>query len=104
MKKQEQHRILELQQEKIYHKVVAKNEVGEVSKTAEIIATRIFLESISLNKTEEKVSEGKTTTLIATVKPDNATTKKTVRWESSDTTIATVSDTGGSDRKRKWEM
>ncbi len=79
--------------EKYIIKVVAKNEVGEAVKTAEIIATRIFVESISLNKTEEKVSEGKTTTLIATVKPDNAT-NKTVRWESSDTTIATVSDTG----------
>ncbi|MCI9039815.1 MAG: hypothetical protein HFJ29_08185 [Clostridia bacterium] len=74
-------------------KVVAKNDVGEVEKTAEITATKITVESIILNKTTETVATGKTVTLTASVKPDDATNKN-VTWESSNTAVATVSDTG----------
>ncbi len=74
-------------------KVVAKNDVGEVELTKEITATKIPVESITLNKTEETVAVGKTVTLTATIKPDDATNKN-ITWESSNTSIATVSDTG----------
>ena len=74
-------------------KVVAKNDVGEVELTKEITATKIPVESITLNKTTETVAVGKTVTLVATIKPDDATNKN-VTWESSNTSIATVSDTG----------
>ncbi len=74
-------------------KVVAKNDVGEVELAKEITATKIPVESITLNKTEETVAVGKTVTLTATIKPDDATNKN-VTWTSSNTSIATVSSTG----------
>lgn len=45
--------------------------------------------SVELNKTELALVEGESVTLIATVKPDDAT-DKTVTWTTSDATIATV--------------
>ncbi len=74
-------------------KVVAKNDVGEVELAKEITATKIPVESITLNKTEETVAVGKTVALTATIKPDDATNKN-ITWESSNTSIATVSDNG----------
>lgn len=53
----------------------------------------IAVESISLNKNDLNLEKGKSETLIATVKPDNAT-DKTVTWSSSDDAIATVEQTG----------
>lgn len=48
---------------------------------------------IELDKTTATLNVGETTTLVATVKPDDATNKE-VRWSSSDSSIATVSDNG----------
>ncbi len=79
--------------EKYMIKVVAKNEIGEVTKTVEVTATKILVESITLNKTKTTVAIGKTLALTATIKPDDATTK-TVQWKSSNEDIATVSDEG----------
>ncbi len=79
--------------EKYMIKVVAKNEIGEVSKTVEIIATKVLVESITLNKTKTTVMIGKTLTLTATVKPEDAT-NKTIKWTSSNEDAATVSDEG----------
>ncbi len=47
--------------------------------------------SVSLNKTELTLVEGGEETLVATVKPDDAT-DKTVTWKSSDETVVTVKD------------
>ncbi len=74
-------------------KVVAKNEVGEVSTTVEVAATKVLVESITLNKAKATVIIGKTSTLIATIKPDDAT-NKTIKWASSDEGVATVSAEG----------
>ena len=79
--------------EKYTIKVVAKNEAGEATKTVEIAATKVLVESIILNKTKATVIKGKTLTLTATVEPEDAT-NKTIKWTSSNTTIATVSETG----------
>ena len=79
--------------EKYTIKVVAKNEIGEASKTVEVTATKVFVESITLNKTKTTVIIGKTSTLTATVKPDDAT-NKTIKWTSSNEEVATVSETG----------
>ena len=49
--------------------------------------------SISLNKASINLNKGQGETLIATVKPDNAT-DKTVSWSSSDNAIATVDQYG----------
>ncbi len=50
-------------------------------------------QSISLNKTILNMSENSTETLIATVLPSDAL-DKSVNWESSDTTVATVDQSG----------
>ena len=49
--------------------------------------------SITLNKAELVLSPGDTTTLVATVHPENAT-NKTLLWKSSDTTVVTVTGNG----------
>ena len=49
--------------------------------------------NVSLDKTEIILSVGETSTLSATVLPDNAT-DKTVTWSSSKTSVATVSPSG----------
>ena len=47
--------------------------------------------SVALDKTSAELEEGDTVKLTATVLPSNAT-DKTVLWESSDKSVATVSD------------
>ena len=49
----------------------------------------IAVESVELDKTELELTEGDSATLVATVKPDDAT-DKTVTWSSSDPEVATV--------------
>ena len=53
----------------------------------------ISVTEVSLNKNETTIEVGKTDTLTATVSPEDATNKN-VTWESSDTTVATVDDSG----------
>lgn len=64
---------------------------GEKSTTCSLIVAKkiIAVESISLNKTELSLTKGQSETLVATVKPDDAT-QKTVSWSSSNTGVATV--------------
>lgn len=56
-------------------------------------AGRIAVTSVTLDKTELRLEEGTSETLTATVKPDNAT-DKTVTWSSSDSSVATVDESG----------
>lgn len=59
-----------------------------------VVAKRVIpIESIELNRKELTLVEGDTETLIATVKPENAT-DITKSWKSSDNSIATVNDSG----------
>lgn len=53
----------------------------------------ITVSKVKLNKTSITLAENRTSTLKATVTPDNAANKK-VTWKSSDTKIAKVSSTG----------
>ena len=53
----------------------------------------VSVESVTLSPTTLSLKTGATKQLTATVKPDNAT-DKTVTWESSNTKVATVSNTG----------
>ena len=66
---------------------------GEKSATCAITvkAKVIPVTSITLDKTTLSLVAGDDATLIATVKPDNAT-DKTVTWTSSDPSVATVAD------------
>ena len=63
-------------------------------KTATCAVTVIaYVESVSLNRTTLTIAKGSSETLIATVKPDDAT-DKTVTWTSSNANIASVDQTG----------
>ena len=53
----------------------------------------VFATNIILNKQEEKLAVGKSTKIIATIEPSNVT-NKTVTYESSDTSVATVTNYG----------
>lgn len=57
------------------------------------ILVKVAVEKVTLNKTELKLNKGKTDTLKATVTPDTAT-NRSVQWKSSNTKVATVSDSG----------
>lgn len=57
------------------------------------VTVRQAVTQIELNETDIALSKGKGITLKATVSPNNAT-KKTVKWTSSDPSVATVSTSG----------
>ena len=61
---------------------------GEKTATCKVTVT-VPIESISLDNTSLSLEEGQSATLVATVKPDDAS-DKTVSWGSSDEKIATV--------------
>ena len=55
--------------------------------------TVVPVSSVTLSKTDLTLVEGEEETLVATVKPENATDKSVV-WESSDDKVASVSNEG----------
>lgn len=57
------------------------------------VKVTIPVSKITLNKTTASLAKGKTVTLKATVSPSNAV-KKTIKWTSSNSNIATVSSKG----------
>jgi len=69
--------------------------VGEKSATCRVVVSKkvIPVASIELNKTELALIKGQSETLMATVKPDDAT-DKTVTWSSSNSNVAEVDQTG----------
>ena len=66
---------------------------GTVSNTFAVTVKPISVTSVELNSNSETVKVGKTVTLVATVYPTNATNKN-VSWSSSDTSVATVNNSG----------
>lgn len=66
---------------------------GEKSATCVVTVKKkvIAVESVELDKAEVELIEGESATLVATVKPDDAT-DKTVTWSSSDPEVATIED------------
>ena len=52
--------------------------------------TNITITEVRLNKSTETLTEGDTTTLTATVLPENTTYGKSVKWSSSNVAVATV--------------
>ena len=67
--------------------------VGDKEATCTVTVT-VPIESISLNKTELTLDVGQSETLIATIKPDDATEKK-VTWSSANPGVAAVVETSG---------
>ena len=68
---------------------------GEKSATCTVTVSKnvIAVTSVTLNKSSLSLKEGDFETLVATVKPDDAT-DKAVTWSSSDASIATVDNNG----------
>ena len=66
---------------------------GDKSATCRVTVAKkvIPVESVELDKKELSLTEGDSETLVATVKPDDAS-DKTVSWRSSDVSIAKVED------------
>ena len=64
---------------------------GDKTATCKVTVEKkvIAVEAVELDKTEVELTEGDSATLVATVKPDDAT-DKTVTWSSSDPEVATV--------------
>lgn len=58
-----------------------------------VVANKVAVTSVTLDKTTLDLQEGESTTLSATVLPENAT-DKTVTWSSSNTSVATVDENG----------
>ena len=67
-------------------------QAGEKTATCKVTVT-VPVESISLDNTSLTLEEGQSITLVATVKPDDAS-DKTVSWSSSDASTVTVDDSG----------
>ena len=69
--------------------------VGGLSATCAVKVTKsvIAVTSVTLNKSSLSLTKGQSETLVATVKPDNAT-DKAVTWSSGDATTASVSQSG----------
>ncbi len=68
--------------------------------TCTVTVEAVPVDSVSLNKTTLTLKFGETSTLTATVKPDNAGDKN-VTWTSSDNTVATVDSNGKVTAQRK---
>lgn len=73
--------------------ITAKSEDGGKTATCSVkVNAKVYpVESISLDKTSASLKVGETTTLTATIKPENASNKKVI-WSSSNGEIATVKD------------
>lgn len=64
-----------------------------VTASCAITVSPVLATSIILNETEKKMNAGETLQLVATIQPDE-TTDKGVIWTSSNTSVATVSESG----------
>ena len=64
---------------------------GDKSATCSISVVPTPVTSVTLNKANASLKVGETISLTATVKPDDAT-DKTVTWETSEASVATITD------------
>lgn len=68
---------------------------GGKSATCQVTVSKSYVAvtSVALNKESTSLNKGESETLVATVKPDDAT-DKTVIWSSSETSVVTVDNSG----------
>ncbi len=69
------------------------NNSGKTATCKVVVKKGVLSKKVTLNKTKISIYDGKTYTLKATVSPSNTTTK-TLKWSSSDTSVAKVSSKG----------
>lgn len=79
--------------------ITATNHWGSDDKELTLTIGKIAVTRVSLDKKTLNLTEGKNETLIATVKPDNATNKN-VTWESSNPNVVTVDKSGNVTAKK----
>lgn len=79
--------------------ITATNHWGSDDKELSLTIGKIAVIGVSLDKKTLNLTEGKNETLIATVKPDNATNKNVI-WESSDPNVVTVDKSGNVTAKK----
>ena len=79
--------------------ITATNHWGSDDKELSLTIGKIAVIGVSLDKKTLNLTEGKNETLIATVKPDNATNKNVI-WESSDPNVVTVDASGNVTAKK----
>lgn len=79
--------------------ITATNNYGSDDKELTLTIGKIAVTRVSLDKKTLNLTEGKNETLIATVKPDNATNKN-VTWESSNPNVVTVDKSGNVTAKK----
>ena len=68
--------------------------------TVTVSKKEIPITEVRLNKSTETLTEGETTTLTATVLPENTTDSKSLSWRSSNSEVATVDANGTVTAKR----
>lgn len=74
--------------------ITAKSKDGGYTATCKLTVTKkVYPTSVKLNYSSKTITAGKTYQLTATVSPKNASVK-TVKWSSSDKSIATVNSKG----------
>lgn len=73
--------------------ITATTEDGGKKATCSVSVNPVSVTGVSLNQTSLTMAIGDTQTLTATVMPSNAT-DKSVRWSSSNTSVATISSSG----------
>ncbi|MBQ9494904.1 MAG: Ig-like domain-containing protein [Treponema sp.] len=73
--------------------ITATTEDGNKKATCSVCAIPVLITSISLSEEYLILEPGESAKLFATVLPEDAT-HETVRWESSDTSVATVDEDG----------
>lgn len=74
--------------------IVKSRTYEDISKTVEITVEYLPLEAISIEESEVSLSIGEEKTLNVTYSPDEVGINRTIRWESSDESIATVDQNG----------
>lgn len=67
--------------------------VGDKTATTQV-EVKVPLENISLNETEKELNKGDNLQLTVTYNPEDTTADKTVKWTSTDDTVATVDENG----------
>ena len=81
--------------------ITATSENGKTAGcTVTVSRKEIPITEISLDKSSATLTEGETTTLVATVLPENTTYGKSVKWSSSNVAVATVDLMGKVTAKR----
>lgn len=74
--------------------IIATTVDGNYQAICELTVTAIPAEGISLNKTSVNIKIGEGTYLEANIQPIEAASDATVTWESSDSSVATISQDG----------